>query len=187
MVVQPDFREISSNQSMLTSKTITSEDITERINIAFNIALEKLIKKNGTLEIVVQTGEAFGRGIFYEFLQRESENWTMKKWLNSIIENIFSPIGTSLSIAELSEDKARSLITQYSFNKNDYETNIASFFTYGFIRGLLLSAFPNGEIIMGDTMILDVPLTEFIFKTNATKLDKSLRNNIKNLYTVKKS
>ena len=189
MVFQPDFQEISSNQTNITLKTTSSsKDINERMNIAFKVALEKLLKKNGTLEIVVQTGEAFGRGIFYEFLQKEYSDWTMEEFLNSTIKKVFSPIGTSFNIAEISDDKARSLITQYSFDKNEYELDsIASFFTYGFIRGLLLSAFPKGELLIGDTLLLDVPLTEYIFKANASTLDKSIRNSIKNLYTVKKN
>ena len=56
----------------------------------------------------------------------------------------------------------------------------------GCIRGLFLSAFPNGELLMGSTMALGAPVTEFTFKSNASYKDRFERQRVKNLFTITK-
>jgi hypothetical protein len=168
------------------SEITTSEDISKRVDTAFNVALGKLLETHGNMETVLQTGEAFGRGLFAEFISEEPNEWTMKKWLDTVMESIFAPIDTSFTHAEIESDKARSLMTHCSLQENSDETHAASLFTYGFIRGLLLSAFPKGELLMGSNMALGAPLTEFTFKTATSHMDRFERQRVKNLFTISK-
>jgi len=163
-----------------------SKIISKRVNTAFSVALKKLLDKHGNVESVIQTGEAFGRGLFTEFIEEKPNEWTMKKWIDVTTENIFDPMGNSFTIAEIENDSARSLMTKSPLQEYKDEENVVSLFTYGFIRGLLLSAFPKGELLMGSTMILGDPITEFTFKSIASYKDRFERQRVKNLFTTSK-
>jgi len=171
---------------VITDTSRVSEEILRRRDTAFNVALGKLLEAHGDAETVMQTGEAFGRGLFTEFINEKPEEWTMKDWLDATIDNIFDPLDTSFTIAEVRTNEARSLITQRLLHENLDESHAASLFTYGIFRGLFLSAFPKGELIMGNTIALDQPVTEFTFKTNASRKDKFERQRIKNLFIITK-
>ena len=183
---EPAQKKESQDHVVWTTTSSMSESIVKRRDTAFHVALGKLLETHGNAETVMQTGEAFGRGLFAEFIEEKPDEWTMKEWLDATIENIFDPMDTSFTIAEVRTDKARSLITQRLLPENSDESHVASLFTYGFIRGLFLSAFPKGELLMGNTMALGPPVTEFTFKTNASYKDKFERQRIKNLFTTTK-
>ncbi len=153
---------------------------------AFNVALGKLLDTNGNIETVLQTGEAFGRGLFAEFIKEKPKEWTMKEWLDSTVETIFNPMGNLFTFTEIDSDEAKSVLTRCPLREKSNEHNVAGLFTYGFIRGLLLSAFPNGELLMGGTMAKDVPMTEFIFKANASYIDRFERERVKNFFVTRK-
>ena len=163
-----------------------SEEISKRRDTAFTVALGKLLDTHGNIESVMQTGEAFGRGLFAEFIQEKPEEWTMEKWLDVTMKDIFDPMGTSFTLAEIENDKARSLMTQCLLHENLEEPHAASLFTYRCIRGLLLSAFSKGELLMGSTMALGDHVTEFTFKTTASYKDRFERQRVKNLFTTTK-
>jgi len=169
-----------------TRLDIISEEISKRRDTAFSVALGKLLDTHGNTESIMQTGEAFGRGLFAEFMQEKPDEWTMKEWLDVAMEHIFNPMGTSFTLAEIENDGARSLMTQCLLHENSEELHAASLFTYGFIRGLFLSAFPKGELLMGGTMALGSPVTEFTFKTTASYKDRFERQRVKNLFTTTK-
>ena len=183
---EPDLKKISKDPMVWVSELHKPEEISKRADTAFNVALEKLLETHGTAETVMQTGEAFGRGLFAEFIQEKPEVWTMKEWLDVITETILEPMGNSFTLAEVETDKARSLMTQCSLQEKIDETHVASIFTYGCIRGLFLSAFPNGELLMGSTMALGAPVTEFTFKSNASYKDRFERQRVKNLFAITK-
>jgi len=171
---EPAQKKESQDHVVWTTMSSMSEGILKRRDTAFHVALEKLLETHGN------------RGLFAEFIEEKPDEWTMKEWLDATIENIFDPMDTSFTIAEVRTDKARSLITQRLLHENSDESHVASLFTYGFIRGLFLSAFPKGELLMGSIMALDPPVTEFTFKTNASYKDKFERQRIKNLFTTTK-
>lgn len=184
--MEKSVQEESKDHAVWDTRPSKFEEISKRRDTAFTVALGKLLDTHGNIEAVMQTGEAFGRGLFAEFLQEKSEEWTMEKWLDVTMENIFDPMGTSFTLAEIENDKARSLMTQCLLHENSEEPHAASLFTYGCIRGLLLSAFPKGELLMGSTMALGAPMTEFTFKTTASYKDRLERQRVKNLFTTTK-
>jgi hypothetical protein len=169
-----------------SSELNIKEELSKRVDTAFNVALGKLQEPHGSSETVVQIGEAFGRGLFTEFIEEKPDKWTMKNWLDTVMDSIFNPMGTSFTLAEIETNKARSLMTYYSLQEKSDDIHVASLFNYGLIRGLLLSAFPKGELIMGSTMALGDPLTEFIFKASTSYNERFERQRVKNLFTISK-
>jgi hypothetical protein len=163
-----------------------SEEIPKRLETAFSVAFGKLLDTQGDIESVLQTGEAFGRGLFTEFVQKKPHDWDIKEWLDVTIENLFSPMGTSFILAELGLDKARTVMTQCDLHGKSDEPYVASLFTYGCMRGMLLSAFPKGELIMGKSIDVGSPMTEFTFKTIASYNDRFERQRVKNLFKTPK-
>ena len=131
----------------------------------------------------MQTAEAFGRGLFSDYIQCETKKWTMKKWIKPVVDNIFNPMGTGATFTKISKDEATSLIFKCSLHEKSKQKHVASVFTYGYLRGLFKSAFPNGEILMGSTMAQGAPLIEFTFKTEASDKEKLERERIKNNFS----
>lgn len=176
---------IESDVSTLTeSEPDGKEGLSKRRDAAFNVALGKLLDSNGNIETVLQTGEAFGRGLFTEIISENSKEWTMKEWLDSTMENIFEPMGNVFKINKIADDEVESFLTRCPLHQDTDEPYVASLFTYAFIRGMLKSAFPNGELLMGDTMAEGAPMTEFVFKTNASYRDRFERERVKNYFTI---
>lgn len=180
-------KEIEFNDRMIwITEPDEDGEISKRRDTAFNVALGKLLDTNGNVETVMQTGEAFGRGLFADSLKEKPEEWNIREWLESTVENIFNPMGHAFTFTEIAADKAKSMLTRCPLHENTNEHHVAGLFTYGFIRGLFLSAFPEGELILGSTMAKDDPMTEFIFKTNASYRDRSERERVKNFFITAK-
>ena len=159
------------------------ENIIDKRETAFNIAKEKLTNEPDKIETAMQIAEAFGRGMFEEFINnKNSEEWTMEKWVKPIVGNIFNPMGTTATFTKITEDEAKSLIFRCQLHEDSKEPHIASLFTYGFLRGMLLSAFPDGELLMISNISEGAPMTEFIFKAKATDGDRLERERVKNSF-----
>jgi hypothetical protein len=134
----------------------------------------------------MQPGEAFGRGLFAERLIEKPPEWTIKEWVESTKEDVFEPLGTGFSFTEISQDAAKTLIMRDPLRARSQESTAASLFTYGVMRGLFLSAFPKGELLMGDTIKTpDVDALEFTFKTHASVKDRFERERVKRSFTLK--
>lgn len=159
------------------------EALLKRRETAFNVAKGKLAD-SGKIETVMQTAEAFGRGLFQDFIKEESDHWTMEKWAKPVVENIFSPMGTAVNFTKLTVGEAKSLVFKWPLHKESKEMQIGSLFTYGFLRGMFLSAFPEGEILMESAMVKDSPIMEFTFKTKAIDADRFERERVKNFFTA---
>ena len=183
------FRKIESGASTVWITQLNEvETLLKRREIAFNVAKGKLRDSGGKIETVMQTAEAFGRGLFEDFIKKESNDWTMEKWVEPVVENIFNPMGTAATFTKITKDEAKSLIFRCRLHEESNEPHMASLFTYGFMRGLLLSAFPDGELLMGSNMAQGAPMIEFTFKANPTDEDKLERNRIKkNLWLMLKN
>ncbi len=164
------------------------ENLLKRREIAFDVTKGKLVDSGGNVETAMQTAEAFGRGLFEDLIKNESNQWTMENLIKPVAANIFNPMGTVATFTELTDDKARSLIFSCRLHEESDDPNIASLFTYGYLRGILLSVFPNGELLMGSTIAEGAPMIEFTFKANASDDDKFERERIKNnfIYSTKK-
>ncbi len=60
---------------------------------AFHAALEKLQTGHRNPDVVMQMGEAFGRGLFAQRIKDKSPDWTMKQWLQRMEKDIWGPLG----------------------------------------------------------------------------------------------
>lgn len=177
----------SNGRAIWVNEPDEAGEIARRRDNAFNVALGKLLDTNGNLETVMQTGEAFGRGLFEDSIKEKPEKWTMEEWLSSTVEHIFNPLGNTFTFSEIADDEVKSLMTRCPLHENTNEPHVASLFTYGFMRGLLLSAFPHGELLMGDIVETEGrPKTEFIFKTNALFKDRFERERVKSSFDITK-
>jgi len=163
-----------------------SEELRARIETAFHVAVEKLCMDFGSAETVMQTGEAFGRGVFSDLLRDKTEDWTLDTWIAMTTQLIFNPLGDSCTIADLDETQARTIMTHGALQHKTEEQELVSLFTYSFLRGLLLSAFPNGELLLGSTMSQGAPVNEYTFKISASFKDRTERQRVKNLFTTTK-
>lgn len=176
------FKKIESgDHTVWITQPTEVKNLLKRRETAFNVATGKLADSSN-VETVMQIAEAFGRGLFEDFIKKKSDDWTIEEWVKPVVENIFNPTGTGAAFTKITEDEAKSLIFRCLLHEESDELHMASLFTYGFLRGMFLSAFPNGEILMGNTVAQGAPMTEFTFKANATEMDRLERERIKNFF-----
>jgi hypothetical protein len=166
------------------------EDLSEEEQImkwrdsAFHAALEKTQADHGNIETVIRTGEAFGRGLYACRVKEKSVDWTIKGWREKIEEDVFKPLGTEFTFTKISHDVATTFMNRDPLKQIHKESTVASLFNYGFMRGLFLSAFPKGELLINGSETADQP--EFIFKTHASAKDKFERERVKRVFTTLK-
>ncbi len=165
-------------------KTSNLEQISRWRDSAFQAAVQKLQETNGDTETVMQTGEAFGRGLFSQELKKQSKGWTIKKWVDQTEEDVLKPLGTEFIFTRTSEDGATIYLNRNPLKKFSKEKVAASLFTYGLMRGLFLSAFPKGELLSHDPSTTTRP--EFILKIQASAKDKSERERVKRAFSSSK-
>lgn len=179
------FKKIESREhTVWVTQPNEIKSLLKRRETAFNVAKGKLVDSGGKVETVMQTAEAFGRGLFEDFVKKESNDWTMIEWVEPVVENVFNPTGTGAAFTQITDNEAKSLIFRCLLHEESDERHMASLFTYGFLRGMFLSAFPNGEVVMGGTMADGAPMIEFTFKANATQEDRLERERIKNFFVT---
>ncbi len=184
--MQKPLKEINSvNHRVWITQPHELRTIVKRRENAFEIAKGKFLE-SGNIELVMQTAEAFGRGLFTEFVKDNPKEWTMKKWLVSATEQIFNPLGEGATFTKISDEEVKSLVFRNLLHEESPDPATVSLFTYGFLRGMFLSAFPEGELLMKSTMAAGAPMSEFIFRAQANGLDHGERERIKNEFTTMK-
>ncbi|MBN1860923.1 MAG: hypothetical protein JW840_05625 [Candidatus Thermoplasmatota archaeon] len=151
---------------------------------AFHAAREKLQAEHGTPDTVMRTGEAFGRGLFAQRLKEKKPEWTMKEWIQEIQEDVSKPLGTEFTFTKRSNDVATTFINRNPLAKTSQDQIAADLFYFGVMRGLFLSAFPKGELLVDTIKNRDHP--EFILKTYASARDKLERDKVARAFTILK-
>ena len=176
------FKKIESGDNIVwITQPNETEKILKRRDVALKIAKGKIEETGGKIEPAIQTAEAFGRGLFEEYIKKESKEWTMDQWLKPVIKNIFNPMGTAAAFTNITEDEAKSFVFSYSQSDNETaDPYLSSLFTYGFLRGILLSAFPNGELLMRSSMAEGAQVDEFTFKAKLTDEERCENEKLKN-------
>jgi hypothetical protein len=160
------------------------EQLTNWQDSAFHAALEKLQTSHGNPDSVMRMGEAFGRGLFAERVKDKAPDWTMKEWLQEIEKDVCEPLGTEFTFTKISPDVMTTFMNRNPLAQTSQERTAESLFNFGVMRGLFLSAFPRGELVMNDLKNKDSP--EFIFKTNASAKDKLERERAIRAFTFLK-
>ena len=97
----------------------------------------------------------------------------MDQWVKPVVKNIFNPMGTAATFTDITEEEAKSFVFRYK--ENDYDSAdpyLSSLFTYGFLRGMLLSAFPEGDILIHSSMADGSQADEFTFKIKVNEEEK---------------
>jgi hypothetical protein len=179
---QPEPKKKQDIQQSWEEKTSSEEQIMKWRESAFQAAVEKLKETpEGNPETVMQTGEAFGRGLFEQQLKERQPDWTITKWLQKTEEDVFKPLGTEFVFTKISEDTATTFLNRDPLRRMSKESTVASLFTYGVMRGLFLSAFPKGELLFHENNVADQQ--EFVFKTHASAKDRFERERVKRAFT----
>ncbi|EMR73974.1 hypothetical protein MBGDN05_00604 [Thermoplasmatales archaeon SCGC AB-539-N05] len=143
-------------------------------------SISKVFDEKKDFETVMQMAENFGNTIFKEFVKEKPQKWTMKNWVEPVVKNVFNPMGAAATFTKITDDEARSLIFRCPAPEHFDTSGMPScLFSYGFTRGLLLSAFPEGELVMDKTMSDGFPMCEFVFKAKASDSDKKEKERIK--------
>ena len=181
--MQKKLKEIKSqDHAVWITQPNEIETLLKRRETAFDIAKGKFADSNDNVEIAMQTAEAFGRGLFAEYLQEKSNDWNMREWLEFTAEQVFNPLGTGAAFTKITDDESRSLTFRCLLHEESNKSHMASLFNYGFVRGMFLSAFPDGELLMRSNISEGAPMTEFIFKAKATDEDRLERERVKNSF-----
>jgi hypothetical protein len=152
------------------------EQLTNWQESAFHAALDTLHTGHGNPDSVMRMGEAFGRGLYAQRIKDKSPDWTIKEWLQEIEKDVCKPLGTEFTFTKISHDVATTFMNRNPLTQTSQEHTAASLFNFGVMRGLFLSAFPKGELLINEMKNEDQP--EFIFKTNASAKDKLERERV---------
>jgi hypothetical protein len=163
-----------------------AKQISSRIHGAFDVALARLVESNGSVEKVIQTGEVFGRGLFTEFIIENPNNWTMTQWVEMTLNKVFCPLGDFFDVSTLSDSEAFSVMKRSVLHDKSDESHAALLFTYSFLRGMLLSAFPNGELLLNGSVQGGFSDVGFRFKMNANYFDQFERERVKEMFVTTK-
>ena len=163
---------------------LEKEQLTQWQQSAFHAAVEKLQTEHGTPDSVMRMGEAFGRGLYAQRLKEKGSVWTINEWFKEIEKDVCKPLGTEFTFTKISPDVATTFMNRHPLAQTAQEQTAASLFNYGVLRGLFLSAFPKGELVLGDTKNEEDPA--FIFKTYASAKDKLERERVIRAFTVLK-
>lgn len=157
------------------------QGITEWQESAFHAALEKLQEKHGTPDTVMRMGEAFGRGLYAQRIKEKPAEWTIREWIDEIQKDVCTPLGTEFTFTKVSHDVATTFMNRNPLLQKSQEHAAASLFNFGVMRGLFLSAFPKGELLVN--ILKDDHQPEFIFKTHASAKDKLEREHTIRTFT----
>jgi hypothetical protein len=143
---------------------------------AFQAAVEKLQKHHGSPDTVMRMGEAFGRGLYAQQIKEKSPNQTISEWIEEIQKDIYIPLGTEFTFTKITHEIATTFVNKNPLAHRPEERNAEELFHFGVMRGLFLSAFPKGELLIN--VLNDNEKPEFIFKTFASAKDRLERENI---------
>jgi len=170
----------SSWEDILTQK----QQLTKWQDSAFHAALEKFQAEHRNPDIVMRMGEAFGRGLFARQIKDKSPEWTIREWIKEIQNDVWKPLGTEFTFTKISQDMATTFINRNPVVPPSQEHTAASLFNFGVMRGLFLSAFPKGELLVN--VMKNEHQPELIFKTHASARDKLERERAIRAFTFLK-
>jgi hypothetical protein len=169
--MEQPFSQKKHNAHISWEDALTEDDhISDWHDSAFQAAVDKLDKEHGTADTVMRTGEAFGRGLYAQKVKEKSAEWTIKEWLQEIEKDVFKPLGTEFTFTKVSHDVATTFMNRNPIHQLSADRSVESLFNLGVMRGLFLSAFPKGELVLNESTAISQP--EFILKTHASAIDK---------------
>ncbi len=151
---------------------------------AFAAAMEKFHSCHENIETVLQTGEAFGRAIFHTYLEKTRE-WDLDQWCTEVTQ-LLLPLGDAFEITGGQHDMVATFLRRHPLSRLPQEKPLESLFTYGTMRGLFLSAFPHGELVVSPQPLEEEHPSALIFKLHPSSLDRLTRERVKDAYSVMK-
>ena len=139
--------------------------------------LEDVDKKTAS-EILMNAAEDLGGRIFDEYVKEKIT--TTKEWVDSVNENVFKQIGTGITFTEILDDKIESSVFKCpTVYRVMVAPDITCPFSYGFGRGLWRKIFPEGEVIIKDTIAAGKEKCGFTFLVNQKE---NIREKMKEMF-----
>jgi len=181
---QPAIRKKENIHTSWEDAPSDTEPIVNWQSSAFHAALEKLQADHGNADSVMRMGEAFGRGLYTQRIKDKSPDWTIKEWMEEIQKDVCKPLGTEFTFTKISHDVATTFMNRHPLAQTSQGRTATELFNFGVMRGLFLSAFPKGELVLNEIKNEEQP--EFIFKTHASAKDKLERERVIRAFTSMK-
>ncbi len=136
-------------------------------------------EKKANSKVVLESAERFGRNIFRECVG-ERKIWTPYDWVTECITKVFNRQGTGVTFT-LKEDVTAIIHKCPTPERARISPEVACAFSWGYVRGLWKSAFPDGEAVIRSTMALGYPTCEFVFKVKADENDEKAINDVREI------
>jgi hypothetical protein len=160
----------------------TTQQLRTWRDTAFTAALDKYHATHDNIETILQTGEAFGRALYHTHIPN-THDWDLDD-LCTEITTLLTPLGDSFEITGGQHDMIATFLRRNPLTSNPQEKPLDSLFTYATIRGLFLSAFPQGELVITPRPSDHDHPGSLIFKLHPSSLDRLTRERVKDAYTV---
>lgn len=148
---------------------------------AFTAALQKYKANHDNIETILQTGEAFGRAIHSAHLTRTDE-WNLDDWCTEA-SRLLAPLGDAFSVTHAQSDVVATFLRRNPLTHQHHNDPLDALFTYGTLRGLFRSAFPDGELVLTRPTTTDTPASLY-FKLHPSSLDRLTRERVKESISV---
>lgn len=139
--------------------------------------LESVDKKTGS-EILMNAAENLGSKVFDEYIKEKIT--TTKEWANSVNENVFKQMGIGITFTEILDDTIESSVFRCpTIYRAMAAPDITCPFSYGFGRGLWRKVFPEGEVIIKNTIAAGKEKCDFAFIVNQKE---NIREKMKEMF-----
>jgi hypothetical protein len=181
---QPELKKKEMIQFSPENTTSDEDHLASWYDSAFHAAVEKLQTKHAHPDTVMRIGEAFGRGLFTQELKEKTASWTIKQWVEEIQQTVLKPLGSEFTFTKISPDVATTFLNRNPLTQPSQDRMTTSLFNFGVLRGLFLSAFPKGELLLNETETTGDQ--EYTFKAYASAKDKLEREHALRTFTFLK-
>lgn len=138
----------------------------------------KDVDKKTASEIIMSAAEELGAKIFDEYVKEKI--MTSKEWADAVNEYVFNQMGTGITFTKISDDRIESSVLKCpTIYRAMAAPNVTCPFSYGFGRGLWRKSFPEGEVIMGNTIAKGKETCGFTF---LVKSKENIREKMKQMF-----
>jgi hypothetical protein len=135
-------------------------------------------EKKTNARAVLDSAEKFGRLVFSECVGKK-DSWTPYEWVVACICKIFNRQGTGVTFTVSHDNEVRAIIHKCPTpERARISPEVACAFSWGYVRGLWLSAFPEGEALMKCAMAMGCPTCEFVFTIKKSKADENAMEHV---------
>jgi len=136
------------------------------------------VDKKIASEIIMSAAEKLGSSVFDEYVKERIK--TPKEWADAVNESVFNQMGTGIIFTKIADDRIEASVFKCpTIYRATSAPDITCPFSYGFGRGLWRKTFPEGEVIMGNTIAKGKETCVFTF---LVKSKENIREKMKQMF-----